>query len=218
MYQYAEIKLHVDPTSGQFIFRVFGTEFINYTGNTKHASAPDSVIGSLGLRAPNSNMDAVYIDDMYILDTTGTVNNDFLGDCYIKTYRPTGDGSLNDFTANSGSTKYTQVDDAPQPDGDTTYMVAGTNGNQQTLTHPAVDSLGAIAAVVHTMVSRKDGAGAVSLKSLSKVGGTLYKGSAMPVGDTYTSQHTVWELNPDTGVAWIKTGVDAAEFGVEVVK
>lgn len=60
----------------------------------------------------STSVDYVYIDDLYVCNTSGTVNNTFLGNCEIKTLYTDSAGTNTEFevsTASSGTPNYTVV-------------------------------------------------------------------------------------------------------------
>jgi len=65
-----------------------------------------------------------HVDDFYICNTSGTVNNDFRGNCYVDTIYPTSDGTYFQYTLASGTVSgtphYTLVNDR-QVNSPTTY-------------------------------------------------------------------------------------------------
>jgi hypothetical protein len=58
---------------------------------------------------------------VYVLDNTGTQNNDLIGDCRIETLYPNGAGNYAQLSANGAGTNYGCVNEHPADD-DTTYV------------------------------------------------------------------------------------------------
>ena len=54
------------------------------------------------------------------------------------------------------------------------------------------------------------------IKHLCRSGSTDYQGSELALAEDDKYQSEIWETDPNTAAAWIKSGVDAAEFGIEV--
>ena len=56
--------------------------------------------------------DVIYLDDIYVADSSGTFNNDLLGDIRIDNVHPNGAGNYTQFTPSAGA-NYECVDDNP---------------------------------------------------------------------------------------------------------
>lgn len=96
-YNYIEAKVTISDTAGAVELRVNGVAALTLSGiDTRNAGngTVDGVMfgGSVGV---NVNM---YFDDLYICDTSGAHNNDFLGDVRIEPFFPSADGTHADFT------------------------------------------------------------------------------------------------------------------------
>ena len=72
-------------------------------------------------------------------------------------------------------------------------------------------------AVQLATVARKDDAGSRSLRAVLKSGATTANGATRVLGTSYALYDDRFEVDPATGAAWTKVGVDALEAGVEVV-
>ena len=156
----------------------------------------------------------VALDDIYIFDTNGSTNNDFIGQAVVQTIVPNGDGSVA-WSRSGGSTNYGNVDETVQ-NGDTDYVYTSTAAQQDFYNFT---NLAANTATVYGLqvngCARKDDSGARSLKLLTKSGATTSTGSTHSLDTSYTYYQRVQETDPNTSTAWTKTTVDAAQFGVE---
>lgn len=156
-------------------------------------------------------------DDVYVCDTSGSLNNDFLGDSHVETVYPNGDGAHSDWTPNSGSTHWTQVDEAP-PDGDTTYNGSGTLNAIDTYTMQDLSVIaGAIFGVQVTQHVRKADAALRQVKPVIRRSATDYLGAIETLSTSYVARAQLFETDPSTAAAWTVAGVNAAEFGSKVV-
>jgi hypothetical protein len=103
-----------------------------------------------------------------------------------------------------------------QPYSATDY-VTGSTGQRDTYAMgdlPA--SPGTIFAAQTVAIAKKTDAGALSLKTAVRSGGTLYTGTATALGTADGTVRTVRTTDPATGAAWTASGVNAAEAGAEV--
>lgn len=156
------------------------------------------------------------IDNLYVLDTTGSDNNDFLGVCSVDFLSVDGDGSSSDWTPSAGS-NYQCVDDVPA-DGDTSYVSSDQLGDVDLYTFTALGHSRPIKAAQLVSVARKEDSGVAAITNKTKVGGVVR--SATTVGDlttSYGSIRSVMEKNPDTSAAWAAADFSSSEFGFEVV-
>ena len=74
-----EFKVTLSSTVGECIIKIDGTEFINYTGNTRNGGTTTRIDG-IGIR---SKMGQNRWDDLVIFDTLGTVNNSWPGEIVV---------------------------------------------------------------------------------------------------------------------------------------
>ena len=220
---YIELQATIDPTVGAFTLKVWSGVnpgiWLAMTSQNTRATANSSTNG-LTFQAVSPHY---YIDDVYILNPSGSVNNNFLGECRIFTSLPTGDntsatGTNKLWTPDAGTAHYTQVDDTPNPDDDTSYVSSATAGQIDTYTYPAIAPTGPIAAVQVTLTDRKDDAGARSICAEYRGGGANYDGaSTFTPSTSYLMHRQIWEADPATGAAWTVAGVNAGEYGAKCV-
>lgn len=147
-------------------------------------------------------------DDLYIAD-------DFLGDLRVITLYPQANGTYFQWTPSAGS-NYQNVDESA-PDLESSYNSADTAGAKDSYDMQAVGLTGAVKAIQTLAYVRKDDAGSRTVRLLTRSGGTDYFGPDEPVNDSYHYIRQIRETDPATGLGWTVAGVDAAEFGVELV-
>lgn len=158
--------------------------------------------------------------DFYCLDSTGSVNNDFLGDCRVEHLVPTAEGANTAWTLGAGASKTAAVT-APT-DADTSYIRTEVAGDRQTftLTDPVITT-GTVMGL--QVVSRAHG----ELNGSEKVGGTVRTGGssydstdyslATAVAATYLPCVGTFETNPGTSSAWTVSEIQALEAGPVVL-
>ena len=117
-----------------------------------------------------------------------------------------------------GSVHYSLVAEAPDDDGDATYVESGTVGHKDPYGYQDLASTSAaIMAVQVATVARKDDAGSRGLRAVLKSGATTANGATCLLGTSYALYDDRFEVDPATTIAWSKAGVDALQGGVEVV-
>ena len=212
---YMEIKATIHASAGSFIVKVWGAPesgvWLTATGvNTQNTA--------------NATMDGWAItgfwwcDDFYVLNTSGTSNNDFLGECRIHTSLPSGDSATNvAWTPSTGTSHFALVDEVP-PNDDTDYVSSATTGQIDTYTYPAISPTGPIAAVQVNMIARKDDIGARTLCAAYRGGGANYDAAqSSSMNDVYAWSAGMFEKDPATNAVWTASGVNSGEFGVKAL-
>lgn len=158
-----------------------------------------------------------YIDDFYVADTTGGVNDDFLGPIAITVKLPNGNGTYSNLTGSDGNStdNYLLVDEAPPDDG-TTYVESGTEGDKDTYAFEDVSGTPNIIGAVASMYAQRTQTGVKYVRSVARVNSTDYTGSTLALPQGYSSMEEVYDVNPNTSTAWTATTFNGAEFGPEV--
>jgi hypothetical protein len=214
-YYYIEIKILIHDSTGTVEVRVNGsnTGWLNLTGqDTRNAgNATISAILILG----NATAD---FDDLYVLNTSGSINNDFLGDTRVDAILPSANGNSSGMTGSDGNStdNYLLVDEAAA-NGDTDYVGSATATTKDTYTFPNLSHTPlTISAVQINMWAKKDDAGARSICSVTRSNSADTDGTTLAIGTAYENHRQVVETDPNTAAAWDLTGFNAAEFGVKV--
>jgi hypothetical protein len=212
---YVEVKVTINDTTGSVHVRVNGAPVLALTNvDTRNAGNPTANAVRLGSTG-NLSTSVFEYDDIYIFDGTGSVNNDFAGDCRVAAVRPTGAGATAAWTPSAGA-NYACVDEAP-PNADTDYVSSATAGQTDTYAFADLAVIGTVKAVQATAVVRKDDAGTRTLALVARPGGTDRPGATQAVGDSYGSLSEIWNTNPDTAGAWTVAELNAGEWGVKLV-
>lgn len=211
---YLEAKVVIHDSAGSVSIRKDGVEILSVS-SVDTMNGGTGVITNFGVYNQEFSGSEL-IDDLYIADTTGAVNNDFLGDVRVVTLRPDGAGDSTQFTPSAGA-NYECVDD-DQVDSDTTYVESSTVGQKDLY---ALGALGltpsSIFAVQVSAYARKDDSGVRTARVITKSGTTTENGDETTLGTTYTGVMDLMELNPDDSAAWELADINALQAGIEVV-
>jgi hypothetical protein len=212
VWNYIECLTSVSATVGIVTIMLNGVQIFTFTGNTKAQAT--AIIGFIKL-GTNSN---TYIQDVYVLDSTGTYNNTFLGDCRISAYNAAGVGTagINQYTANGAATVWQCTKDAT-PDDDATYASDNTPGDRMSVTAATTALTGGFAAVVHVSRVRKDDAGTRTVAQTITSGGVDAVASNVNPGTSYAYHLQISEVDPNTSVPWLQAGFNAVQMGLETV-
>lgn len=210
---YIELKVVTHDSTGTVDIVVNGSNWLSLTSqDTQPGANAYHTAVRLGL-----NDGAVFTryDDMYILDSTGSANNDFLGNRKVITLDPSAAGDTTQWTPSAGS-NYENVDDGGLVDEDTTYNETSTDTDQDLYNYGNlsgdVSSVDGIQIVTETRVTT----GQMDLSSVIKTGVTTSPGTPETVTSTsYITVNRIEEQDPDTAAAWTPSGVNGAQFGIK---
>jgi len=212
MWQYLEVRATIDPTNGSYELRVNGATIGSGSGlNTRNSGASQVT----AVRFTGAGGAACHVDDLYICDTTGSYCNTFLGPVCISHLAPASDVSTT-WSRNGGTSNYGRLTETA-PDGDTTYVYDATPGH--------VDQYGladlptaayTVAAVASVMYVRSDG-GTLSVAPVMWSGSSTSEGAAVAPGAAYAAYFQPFYTDPDTGLVWTVSGINAANIGLKVI-
>ncbi len=205
-----EFKVVTNNSTGSYELKIGGTTALSGSSIDTQPGASayhDNVYFSSSL--------SLSIDDLYICDSTGSLNNDFLGNCRVLAIRPTADGTTTDWTPSAGDA-YSCVDEHPIND-DTDYVESDTTDTLDLYGYADISDVGDIFGVQINTCCRETDATNFSLKTTIRSGTTNYDDSAQVIGTTnYINKKRIAEVDPDTSAAWTISGLNAAEFGIKV--
>ena len=157
------------------------------------------------------------MDDLYVLDGTGAINNNYLGDVRVDAEFTDADGATNLFVPNTGAASFTHVDD-PLPDGDTTFVEAGNIADRDLYSVDTASLGTVIHGIQQNVLARKTDAGTVTVDVISeKPSGTGEKvRNTETASDNYKYHLSISELDPDDNTSWNDAKVNATEFGFKI--
>lgn len=213
-WHYVEARVKLGTTNGEVEVYLNNTLELNLnTLNTATGSITQYETFATLCRSSSSGL---YIDDLYILDKSGTTNNNFLGPISVYSLMPSAAGSSTQFTATPAVANYLNVDD-PTSDSATTYVASSTSGHQDY--YGFQDLPGGVANVHAAMIKTRatlGTAGNRKLKMNIKNGASVISSTLKNlVFGTWTEDYHVSDTAPD-GSAWTPTNLNASEGGVEV--
>ena len=122
VWHYVELKMFLSDTVGSIYAQVDGAaETLSYVGTN---GALDTRNGGSGyfnwIYFVGTSSSSFDIDDLYICDDNGSVNNDFLGDVRVEAIFPSGNGNSSVLVGSDGNStdNYALVDEATPSTGD----------------------------------------------------------------------------------------------------
>jgi hypothetical protein len=218
-WHYIEFKVTVHSSAGAYELKVDGVSLTSASGVNTRGGATNNYFNTIRLQGVSGVVAGRghWFDDFYICDSSGAVNNDFLGDRRVITIFPDSAGDTTQFTPDSGS-NYARVNEQTNGyDSDTSYVEDATTGHRDIYNFDAIANLAVVNGIQQNVICRKTDATDFTIKLTSKTGATVSVGSGINVGSTsYLGKTRIQETDPDTVSAWTDTGLSAAQFGYDV--
>lgn len=214
-WSYIECKATIHNTTGSVIIKINETQVLSLTSqDTQQGGTAEW--RKYQLEGSGVFPDNFSFDDWYVLNTSGSQNNDFLGSTRIDGVLPNAAGDATQWTPSAGA-NYAAVDENPADD-DTTYVGSSTSTDQDLYNYASVPAtLNVIHGVQINTNVRETDVTDFTLKTLIKTGATTSADSAQAIaGTSYEVLHRIAELDPDTSAAWTSSGINGAQFGIEV--
>ena len=211
---YVEFKAECLTSGGSYELRVDGAVEVTGTGVDTADSGSDGW-DSVAMRY-GSLSSRVYLDDIYVIDTSGTTNNDYLGAVVVEGLVPTAEGTSADWGSQGNTNNGINVGDT----SDSSYNKSDTNGNQDLYVYEDLQEIdGTIYGVQLNSQLAMNEVGSRTVKTQYRDPDTTEADIeshtlSSTVIDSYAS---VLEENPTSSTAWTVSDIDDGEFGIEVV-
>lgn len=216
VYHHIEAKAVIADSGGSCEIRINGVTAINYSGDTRQSVTGTAGIDRVGFTSSGTSTASGAWDDIYVLDTTGSFANDFLGDVRINTLAPTSDSSVQ-FTRSTGASNYLCVDEG-RYNSDTDYVESSTVGHTDKYGYA---DLAAGVTTVHGVQAvcwaKKTDATTRTIRQNIYSSASTAAQTAFGLTIGYAPYYHVAALNPDGSVQWTPTSVNAALAGFEIV-
>lgn len=219
VWQHVEMRVKVSDTVGELEIRRNGVQVALLTGVDTQPSGFTGLV-SFEVEAAANNIQH-HMDDLYILDTTGSVNNTFAGDSRIVTLLPTANGTSSDFTptgagSNFSATNETLIDD------DTTFVESGLFGAKDSYVMQTLASKGLIPTIIFGVQiangAKKTDAGRLDYLDQMVIGGTTFDNGAdiTSTSGAYKFTTFIRDTDPSDSGTWTIAKVDAVQSGIEI--
>lgn len=215
-WNYIEFKATIDNAAGAVEVRVNGVQELSVSGIDTQNSGTAQVTQVRLASATTGSSTYMYFDDLVILDTTGTENNDLIGDVKVQALYPDGNGANSDFTGSDGNSvdNYQLVDENPPDTAD--YVQSGVAGHKDTYSFGDIGASDTPRAVQVNLHALKTDAISRIIRALARPTTTDNESADLALSTSAQILTAVFNTNPDSSTAWTKSAVDGAEFGVKV--
>lgn len=217
-WQYLEFRVKRDATEGEVEVRVNGTPVLALTNQNTGAVDFDEVF----LRSTFQTGGNCWLDDLYILNTTGAKNNTFLGDVRVTALLPKAQGSINDFSASDLVSPTYQMVDEQLHDADVTYAEAGQLGAQENYDQFNFADLGlspgTIFGVQTVNAAKKTDAGQLRYIDQLAMAGVPYDRPDEITANAVDYKMSTWinETDPRDGQDWTEDKITDAGSGYKI--
>lgn len=206
---YLELKATISDT-GSYTLRINGsTELSSGSADTRNAGNASINNIILGATATTGITYTIDYDDFYLLDTTGSFNNDLLGVVAIEALRPTSFGTYSAWTGSVGNLADTDLD---------TFIESGASGNKCSTNCNDLTNVNFNIRAVNLIVNaRRVDSTSQNIKRLvvNRLGTSESAGSDEAMGTGFVNTNHVFETSPITTNQWTTYDVNTSQFGVQ---
>jgi hypothetical protein len=207
------IEFFFDNVTGEYEVRVEGVEVMS--GTTVEVTAASFGIVEFRDTYVTSASSSGYtrrLKDLIVWDTSGSLNNNFIGPVTVYTLQVDGDVSATNVTS-TGASNYSVVDEMTPNDAD--YLTMGAIPSSVIMTFEDVPAdVVAIRAVQTVVRAQKTDGGDAFMQVGLLSNGDEDTGSDDAVSTSFTYHFDVSETNPDTSTVWTPTTVNAATLKI----
>lgn len=216
LWHYVEFRYKPLNSGGVCTVWVDNTQVLTYSGDTTVSEEAVDALQILPTVA-NFGQGIVRVDDLYILNTSGTEMNTRTGESRILTNLPTADTTQRDFSPSSGTDNYAMVDEFPTIDEDTTYVENGTSGATDRYTSDSLATSGTIHTIQVNTCARKTDTDTRKFRNSILSNSTKKEDTAEhTVSTNYFIYPDPYDVDPSTGVAWTESADNALKFGFKL--
>jgi hypothetical protein len=214
-WNFVEVAFKIDPDAGYIRVRINGAPILSIIGvNTWNGSAGGTYpVYANTFEFGATGFASFLIDDVYLLDLTGTANNTYLGEVRVRTLTPNAVGSHTTWTPTGAATNWEAADNY-DPTNTTIYNSSTTVGDYDLYNMDPLLSGATIFGLQIRGEYMHDDTGFYTVKNVMLTEGTLYAGHSMYTAPmSYVALADYYDLNPFTGVGWTQTEVNDMQIG-----
>jgi hypothetical protein len=213
-WQCIEIWPKIANSGGRFVLKIDGAIDIDYTGDTQDV---EDNIRKVSFLYYGTNAGILgYLDDIAINDTSGPVNNSWIGTGGIYPKYMSGVGAYTDLHASAGN-PWDCIKEVPPNDAD--YVYDDTVNQKSSYTGTALTPVsGTIAAINVIMRAKLDAAGTGNIARLVRSNGVDSQGADVGLDVSAKTIQEIIETDPGAapGTPWTIPRVNAMQAGATV--
>lgn len=218
-WHYVEFGAKIHDTTGWAELRQDGITRIRFDGDTRNGGT-DGLIDLVAFNQ-RTNSGGVNIDDVYILNEQGSVNNSWLADTRVYPLYPIGDGFYLMLVGSDADSidNWMLVDETGTP-VTTDYVFSTTVGDKDTYEFSDLPvTVGTVRGIEVRVHAAKSNTGTKQFRTIDRRGGAdaFQADHTLAAIPLYQTHHDILELDPHAGPGpWTIPNINATEWGVEV--
>ena len=210
-WQQVEVKILSDATVGTVQVKVDGIQVLNLSGKNT-GGAECTQIAHVQYHAAGAQF---YMKDYAVWNTTGSNNNDFLGNFFVHSMIPDGDVS-GTWSLTGAATAFEAIDESPAPDDDTSYMSSAwpaATAQICTVSDLPPEATRVLGMMTMVRAIKTDGGDGNLTASLVSATNTV-DGADTPVTTAYSYWTDIFETDPDTSAIWTVAAANAVKLKI----
>lgn len=209
-----EFKATIHNTTGSYEVRQNGVTILSATNVNTRASANNYANQYLAWN--NYVGGNWYMKHLYVLDTSGSVANDFVGTVRVATLRPTAPGNSAEW-APYGVANYMNVADTIASDDDITYNTSSTANQTDTFALNDVPTGATVYGIQQIVTARQDAGSARTIAPVLRIGSTNYAGTSVSLTSSYAMFLEPKSVSPATSSGFTVSELNGLEAGYKLV-
>jgi len=215
VWYYVEFKHIIANAGGTLEVRVNEEVWVTFAGDTQ--ATANAFANQIRMHATIAGAQASW-DDIYILDGTGAINNDYWGDTQVECLLPNGAGFYTELATLVGAATHWQAMNEVPPNDDTSYVADNVVGRRDTFTYTNLSLANCTIKGIQVLIrAREDVAGGVTIARMYRNAGVDNQGADTALNTTYHNWiREIMETDPIAIGAWTVANINAAEFGVRI--
>jgi hypothetical protein len=212
---YIEMKVTINDSTGVAVVKVNNTTDINLS-DVDTRNAANSTANQIRVFGVTNNPVTWNVDDYYVFDSTGSVNNDFNGPARVWTGFASEAGNSAQFTGTPGPNFANANDASSDDDGSYNFSSTANHIDSFKFDDPPITS-GTATAFQHVITARTDGAGARSLAAHQREGSTNYAEAGQSLSASWAMHRFIRDTNPATSAAITAAELKDDEWGYKLI-
>jgi hypothetical protein len=217
-WHYVEWYGKIDGSAGITTVKLNGTQEVTASSLNSKGDAGSTTTDRVNLSTGGASY-SFYVDDLYVNDTTTSVNNSFSGDIRVSAYIPNAAGDNTTMSLSTGSDHAALVDERPP---NTTDYIYGTGTTEYDLLNiPNTSGIAQVQAATLWLYSAKSDAGTANIAHVVKydsdndsVADTESAGADTALSTTFAYYRKNYNTDPG-GNAWTAAKIDALQIGAK---
>ena len=210
-WNYVEAKVTLSSTVGVVQVRINETSVVSLSSANTRNAGTKTVLDAITYTGTST----IAFDDMYIVNGSGTVNADFLGDVRVRTLVPSGVGTYAELTPTGTAINWQNVDEMPPSATDFNSSATDNTRDSYALSDLPSTSGTVLGIQIGAFVAKSD-TGLKKAATFIRSGAVDTAGVDQTLSTSFAYIWQNYDINPGTGLAWTPSEINALEAGIRV--